>query len=451
MDSIHDFDDYEHDITGGMFKRLVGAKSTPNKESDKTIKAPDSAKKSSFFSLITQDKTLSEKAQEFMTQFKTYASFDVGFPHNEKVLDLSKQTAVKSKQPKNIDYYNTQYKVKKITEKKNDLIIKLNKAVKNNSTDEKDIADTIDIATKLFKKYGQEKAAIDLAKIKYYYDKDSSPENKTLLDGAIQKALDTLLFEEIIYMNNKNNFGRKTSLEKAKESLEQAKKNYKTILEIQKVGKTEKSIIDEVQHAKELVTHKTNYVNTLTILFKKATNVETSLTTMKNNDASLIKKSMFSTTPMGKKESALKEEKEAKADVDELIEANEKVLEAEKEEPVRLDAKAFNRPLTTDELKGLKNAKSARATLDALITSIQKKNPSLVFTPDSATSASNALKLIPTTTPKIVINDSIQDMAKRCQSLMSQISDNNIEEDNRILLRQLAKHLIILVTLINQK
>ena len=57
-------------------------------------------------------------------------------------------------------------------------------------------------------------------------------------------------------------------------------------------------------------------------------------------------------------------------------------------------------------------------------------------------------------TLKIVDNaliTAIQDMAKRCQALMSEIADNNIEENNRILLRQLAKHLIILVTLINQK
>jgi hypothetical protein len=64
---------------------------------------------------------------------------------------------------------------------------------------------------------------------------------------------------------------------------------------------------------------------------------------------------------------------------------------------------------------------------------------------------SNAETLKLTHTNVTDLQTAIQDMAKRCQSLMSQIADNNIEEDNRILLRQLAKHLIILVTLINQK
>ena len=42
-------------------------------------------------------------------------------------------------------------------------------------------------------------------------------------------------------------------------------------------------------------------------------------------------------------------------------------------------------------------------------------------------------------------------MRQRCQALMSEINDTTEDVNKRILLRQLAKHLIILVTLINQK
>ena len=47
--------------------------------------------------------------------------------------------------------------------------------------------------------------------------------------------------------------------------------------------------------------------------------------------------------------------------------------------------------------------------------------------------------------------DSIEDMTRRCKELMSEINDTTEDENKRILLRILSKHLIILATLINQK
>ena len=49
------------------------------------------------------------------------------------------------------------------------------------------------------------------------------------------------------------------------------------------------------------------------------------------------------------------------------------------------------------------------------------------------------------------LTNSIQDMTRRCKEIMSEINDTTDDEDKRILLRILAKHLIIVATLINIK
>jgi len=48
------------------------------------------------------------------------------------------------------------------------------------------------------------------------------------------------------------------------------------------------------------------------------------------------------------------------------------------------------------------------------------------------------------------LTEPIKNMARRCKELMSEFTKSTEDEDKRILLRQLSKHLIILVTLINQ-
>ena len=367
----------------------------------------------------------------------------------DKERDLSNEAKQQTKPPpKTIDYYNKLYKVKELTQLKNDLIIKLNNAPEENP-------DKIAIDTQLA--IAHEKAAINLAKLKFEYDNISEVtenDTKSLLI-QINYALKYGLFGKIITLNKHNNLDRTKSLETAQDDLKRALAYYEKLNDIHSKN-PEKNIIDDLQYAKELAQHKSKYAEQLGSFMTKITDLES-----RNPQAV----------------------KDVKADVDALIDANQKVLNIENKIFYRKEPTDFNTPLSSEQAKLLKQAKDAMDTLDALIDTIVKKHADVATkiakeataaeakaTKEAAAAAaklnpapglfsrlttrSTSAPAITPATPapapvNIPISSEIKDMVERCKSLMSEISQN--DPNNRILLRQLAKHLIILVTLINQK
>ena len=311
-----------------------------------------------------------------------------------------------------------------------------------------------------------------MAKLKFDYDKISNvnDDDTELLSNQIRYALKYGLFGKIITLNKHNNLDRTKSLETAEADLKRATDYYNTLREIH-YKNPNKNIVDDLQYAKKLAQHKSNYAKYLKIFMEKKNTLE---------DTNM---------PI------LSAVKDAKADVDALIDANQKVLNIELKISYRKELVHFNTPLSAEQATLLKQANAAMDTLDALIVTIAKKNdvaktakekvataPPLAPAPPSlfsrlttrSASATPAPPLAPATpapplapapapplapatpaTPSpsplvnIPITSDITDMVKRCKSLMSEIATNR--PSNRILLRQLAKHLIILVTLINQK
>ena len=419
---------------------------------------------------------------------------DLGVINHTKILptDKERELANEAKQqtkppPKTIDYYNKLYKVKELTQLKLELFVQLNRSSPASP-------DTIAIDTQLA--IAHETAAIKLAKLKFDYDKISNvnDDDTELLSNQIRYALKYGLFGKIITLNKHNNLDRTKSLETAKADLKRATDYYNTLREIHYTNPN-KNIVDDLQYAKKLAQHKSNYVKYLKIFMDKKNTLEST------------------TIPI------LPAVKDAKADVDALIDANQKVLNIELKIDYRKELVHFNTPLSAEQATLLKQANAAMDTLDALIVTIAKKNdvaktakekvatapplapappslfsrlttrsasatpaPPLAPAPPSlfsrlttrSASATPAPPLAPATpapplapapapplapatpaTPSpsplvnIPITSDITDMVKRCKSLMSEIATNR--PSNRILLRQLAKHLIILVTLINQK
>ncbi len=70
----------------------------------------------------------------------------------------------------------------------------------------------------------------------------------------------------------------------------------------------------------------------------------------------------------------------------------------------------------------------------------------VVTTPDGSKPEVNSTKNTPTP-----LTEPIKNMARRCKELMGEFTKSTEVDDKRILLRQLSKNLIILITLINQK
>ena len=295
-----------------------------------------------------------------------------------------------------------------------------------------------------------------MAKLKFDYDKisDVNEDDTKLLTDHIKHALKHGLFGKIISLNTHNNVDRTKSLRKAEEDLKRASAYHETLRSVHSLNPN-KDIVDDLRYALELVRHKKKYAEQLGSLMTKITGLE-------------------SRNPVDPQAV-----KDVKAYVDALIDANQKVLNIEDTISYRKEPKHFNTPLSAEQATLLKQAKAAMDTLDALIDTIVKKHaaaeakakaepaakaeatPSFLSkfitrtaspTRVKAESASGpAVVVAPPPSPAIEITDEITNMVRRCRELMNQIANQEDTADKRILLRQLAKHLIILVTLINQK
>jgi hypothetical protein len=139
---------------------------------------------------------------------------------SEKETDAAENAKKKEDQPQNIEYYINMYNVNKIKESAKQSMIHL---IDIEKTDKNIVEGTEKkLAEQVIRRSNRSESAKKLAETKSLYDKDPSEQNKTLLEEAINHALNNLVFFDMVntYKVILPNIAAKARMDKIKENIQ---------------------------------------------------------------------------------------------------------------------------------------------------------------------------------------------------------------------------------------